>query len=287
MLHTQRAAVERVRDVRDVACREDAGHARLEVLVDEDAVVDGQPCRLGKLDPRGDADADDDQVAVDRAPVVELDALDARLAAERPQRGAGEQLDAVVAVDVGVQAADVATQNLLERDLGALDERDVASDLPRGGGHLRADPAGPDDRQAPRRPEPLPERVRVGEVTQREHALQAGAGDLHAARARAGRQQQTVIRQPLAVGERDLAGRRVDPGSRRFRFAARSRALRRSLRDARGPARAATRRADSPSRAGGARRAPRAPRPGGRCARRSPRSAGPRRPWRRRGRRRR
>ena len=147
VLDAQPAAVERVCDVGDVAGGEDAGNARLQVLVDEDAVVDREPGRLGELDARGDADADDDEVAVDRAPVVQLDALDARFPGEGLQAGAGEQLDAVVAVDLGVEAADLAAEDVLERDLGAFDDRDLASDLARGGGDLGADPAGSDDDQ--------------------------------------------------------------------------------------------------------------------------------------------
>src|SRR5215218_8364779 len=101
------------------------------MLVDENPVVDRQPGRLGELRARSDADADDYEVAVDRTPVLEFDALDVRVAHERPQPGAGEQLDAVVTVDLGVQSADLAPEDMLEWDLGALDDRDLAAELSR------------------------------------------------------------------------------------------------------------------------------------------------------------
>ena len=151
------------------------------------------PAHLGELDARGDADANDDEVAVDRAPVVELDALDARVPDEATQAGAGEQLDAVVAVDLRVQAADLAAEDVLERDLGAFDDRDVAADLPRRGGDLGPDPAGSDDDQVRAARQPRAQCVGVGEIAQRQHAVEVGAGDIETARARAGREQQAVV----------------------------------------------------------------------------------------------
>ena len=50
VLDADRAAEERVVRVRDVAGGEDVGVARAQVLVDDDAVVDREPGRLGELD---------------------------------------------------------------------------------------------------------------------------------------------------------------------------------------------------------------------------------------------
>ena len=69
MLDPEVAAVEGVVGVGDVAGGEDARGAGLEVLVDEDAVVDPEPGRLDQAGARGDADADDDEVGLDRGAV--------------------------------------------------------------------------------------------------------------------------------------------------------------------------------------------------------------------------
>ena len=58
---------------RDVARREDAGRARLEVLVDDDAPIDGESRFLGELDARLDADADDDDLGGERGAAGQRD----------------------------------------------------------------------------------------------------------------------------------------------------------------------------------------------------------------------
>ena len=79
-------AVEGVVGVGDVAGGEDAGRAGLQVLVDEDPVVDGEAGLRGELGARLHADADDDEVAVERAPVAGADALDRACRPRRPRR---------------------------------------------------------------------------------------------------------------------------------------------------------------------------------------------------------
>ena len=89
-------AVEGVVGVGDVAGGEDAGRAGLQVLVDEDAVVDGEPGLGGELGARLHADADDHEVALELASVAGADALDRRVALEGLDAGPEQHLHAVV-----------------------------------------------------------------------------------------------------------------------------------------------------------------------------------------------
>jgi hypothetical protein len=76
MLDADALTVEGMLGVGNVAGGEHAGHARLELLVDEDAVVQVEAGVRGELDPRLHANADDDEVAIDRAAVAGADTLD-------------------------------------------------------------------------------------------------------------------------------------------------------------------------------------------------------------------
>ena len=67
VLDADALAVEGVVGVGDVAGGEHAVRAGLQVLVDEDPVVDGDPGLLGELGARLHADADDHEVAVEHA----------------------------------------------------------------------------------------------------------------------------------------------------------------------------------------------------------------------------
>ena len=54
----------------DVTRGEDVRIGRTQVLVDDDSVVDLEAGRCGQLGARGDADANDDHIGVDRGPVA-------------------------------------------------------------------------------------------------------------------------------------------------------------------------------------------------------------------------
>ena len=137
-------AVEGVVGVGDVAGGEDARRAGLQVLVDEDAVVDGEPGLGGQPGARLHADADDHEVALELASVAGADALDRRVALEGLDAGPEQHLHAVVEVDVAVDGAHLGAEHALERDGEGVDDRDLEAALARRGGDLGADPAGPD-----------------------------------------------------------------------------------------------------------------------------------------------
>ena len=76
------APEERVEEVGHVAGGVDAGRARLEALVDDDAVVDSEAAAGEKVRVRDDADADDGHVGLDAEAALDLHVLEVVVAAE-------------------------------------------------------------------------------------------------------------------------------------------------------------------------------------------------------------
>src|SRR6185437_1506161 len=70
---------------RHVARGEDAGHAGLELLVDDDAAIDRETGLLRKFEARPDADADDDEIGGERRAIVECDLLGIDASGLRPR----------------------------------------------------------------------------------------------------------------------------------------------------------------------------------------------------------
>src|SRR5699024_10308613 len=91
------AAEDRVGVLDDVAGRPDRGVGGAQVLVDDDALGDLQPCLSGQVEAGLGAEADHDDVAADGGAVIEGDA-DVRIVLHGDLFGAppGQQLDAVV-----------------------------------------------------------------------------------------------------------------------------------------------------------------------------------------------
>ena len=102
-----------------------------------------------------DADADDHDVGLDDGAVVEADLLDPCTgpgATGDPRDADAEaDVDAVVAVQVGDDAAHLLAQATHDRCGERLDERDLETSLAGGGGDLGADEAGADDDHSARR----------------------------------------------------------------------------------------------------------------------------------------
>src|SRR4051812_31030726 len=63
----------RIRPARNIARCEDSALARFEILVNDDAMVQGEAGRLGQRNCWPDADAHDDQIGVERAAAAEAD----------------------------------------------------------------------------------------------------------------------------------------------------------------------------------------------------------------------
>jgi hypothetical protein len=78
------------------------------------------------------------------------------------------------------------------------------------GRNLRADPAGPDDDHRAAVVQPFAQRVGILHAAEIEDPVELCAGDLKPPRLGAGRQQEPVVPQPLAVVEFDFAARGVE-----------------------------------------------------------------------------
>ena len=130
------------------------------------------------------ADADDDEVALELAPVAGADALDRLVALEGLDAGSHQHLHAVVGVDVAVDGADLGAQHALERDRGRIDDGDLEAALTGRGGDLGADPAGPDHDDRAAAVQPFAQDVGVLDAAQVEHAVELAARESTAGAAR-------------------------------------------------------------------------------------------------------
>jgi hypothetical protein len=195
----------------DVARGEHARRAGLQPIVDDDPVIDGQPALGREASARRHADPDHDHVAVDDAAVARADALHGGRALERLDPGAEQHPDAVVQMDVAIHRADLATEHAFQRDVVGIDHRDVHAALPSRRRDLGTDPTRTDDDHRAALAQPRSKRIGVGNGAQIEHALERCAGDRQATRLRAGGDQQSVVPQPCAVGERELPGPGIQP----------------------------------------------------------------------------
>ena len=113
VLDAHALAVEGMVGVGDVAGGEHAGRGGPEVLVDQDPVVDHQARVGSEPSPRLHADADDDEVALDDATVAGAHALDGPVALEGLDVCLHQHRDAVLAVEVAVDGADLGAQDPL------------------------------------------------------------------------------------------------------------------------------------------------------------------------------
>ena len=120
---------------------------------------------------------------------------------------------AVLAVQRRELLAQLGAERAVERGRLRLDDGDGASGLPRGGGGLEADPAGPDDHDLHLRLERGPEGVGLLQGPQVEHVAQVGPGDGELPGRGAGGDRELVVGEPAAV-EGDRAGGAVDRGNR-------------------------------------------------------------------------
>ena len=177
-------------------------------------VADGQASRLGQLGPRSGAGADQDQVALDGAAFVDHDRLDPAVAAEGGDPGAEGEPDAVVGVQVAVDASDLGAEHPSQRDGVRADQGDVPAELAQGGGGLAADPAGPHHHNVLGPSRGGGEHVAVLAGAQVVDAGQVRPGQWQAARGGAGGQQEPLVADALARGQLQLVAGRGDRADR-------------------------------------------------------------------------
>ena len=168
------------------------------------------PAAAASSRPRTHADAEDDEVGVDRAV-----AGDDGLGLEPLDRRAAPHVDAVVAQRVADAGAEVGVDDG-ERLLGLLDDRRRAAALDVGLGHLQPDVAAADDDDPPAAVVGQGQQgLGVGEALHAADERQVDAGEVGAHRGAAGGDQQlveadTADRAGVLVEELDLAGVEVD-----------------------------------------------------------------------------
>ena len=119
----------------------------------------------------------------------------------------------MLGVQVGEDRAELRAEHGVQRGRRVLDDGHLGAVAAGGGGDLQADPARAGDHQVAVLPaeagQHVLEPLGVREAAQVVDTGQVGAGDVEAARFRAGGEQQLVVRQDGAVAQRDGAGRAV------------------------------------------------------------------------------
>src|SRR5205823_3665890 len=126
--------------------------ARTQASVDRDAVavrLDADGLQADALDARPTAGRDEQALAAQLAPVVELQDIVGAVAPGAGRVRAQDQLDAVATQDLAERFAQ--RRGLAgEQVLGALDDHDLAAEAAHGLRHLHADGPAAEDEQAAR-----------------------------------------------------------------------------------------------------------------------------------------
>ena len=113
----------RIGPARDVAGGKDAGDAGFEIGIDGDAAIDRKAGLLGQRQPRPHADADHDQIGLERAAALERRAL----AVDRGDGVAEMEDDAVLLMQRADEVAHRGSEHALHRPLFRRDDMDLDS----------------------------------------------------------------------------------------------------------------------------------------------------------------
>ncbi len=217
MLDPPPAAVERVEEVGDVAGGVDAGHVRLEALVDEDAVLERETAVREEVDVRYDTHADHGEIGFDAeaGPGLHMAQPALAIAPEAGHLLREQQLDTVFAIESGELVAQLARAELVEQSAAEMDHRDLQSDLAKGSGHLHPDEAAADHDRVLCRARRRADRLRIPKRAQSVDALEVRSRHRESTRGRAGREQQLLVVKRAGPG-RYRAGPGIDGGGRRL-----------------------------------------------------------------------
>ncbi|CAB4911822.1 unannotated protein [freshwater metagenome] len=211
-LQPHAAVVAGVEVVGAVAGGEDVRVLGPTVVVDDDAVLDGQPGVLRQLDVREDADTDDDEVGREELAAGESDAADTVVAFERLDADAEPEVDPLLSVDAVVERGDLGGGDALEDAFCDLDDRDLDAQLPQRRRGFETDVAGADDHRSLGRPEAVADGPDVGGVAQVVNACEVHPGDVQRSRSRAQAEDELVVAHGVAVVQRDGLGFSADSG---------------------------------------------------------------------------
>ncbi len=150
-----------------IADRRDIGVGGQQKLVNDDAVLDGEAGGGGELFVRHDADADDDEVGGQTAPILKHDMCDAAAIAAQPLNArAKAELDPSGAVRVGEIGRGVGANDAGHHPIDQLDDVYGLALAAGDRGEFEADEAGADDNAVLGRGETLPQILGLGEGAQ-------------------------------------------------------------------------------------------------------------------------
>ena len=225
--------------------------------VSQDAAVvqpaAAQP-RRGGLGP----DPDDEGVAGDAPPVIELDLVEGVAPVEAGDACREQDLDALLPVQLGEPSAELLSEDDGQGRRGGLDDRDLGAQTTRGRRDLLTDEPGAHDHHACTRAQRVTQPAGVGERAQLvDVGVVLGAGQ--PARGAAGGDEQLFVPEPCAIAQDDVAALGVEAPPRRRRGPARRRGRRTTGRGGTAASNGRARRRGTPWTTAGGRRARRAP----------------------------
>jgi hypothetical protein len=208
-------------------------------VVDGNSVVDIDPGVARQSVARRDADRDDGEVAIDRAPADGAYALQHAAALERIHALAEQQLDAVLRVHVAIEAPDLRPEDSLVRQVHRVDDGHLKTELAGGGRKLAADPAGAHHHDVAAPIQEGAQGVAVSQRSQVVDPIEVRTRDRDSPRLGAGAQEQPVEPELPAVAEADRRGGGVNRGDDRLGQVTRSRDRPERRADRRSPRHAA------------------------------------------------
>src|SRR5665213_630099 len=195
-----------VRPACDVASREDASDAGLEIFIDDNAAINLEPRLFRQRDRRPHADPDDDEVGLKAFSAFQRHAL----VVYRRRCRAEVERHAVALMEIAQEIPDLWSQYFLHQDRLGPDYMDF--DIP-GTKRCRAletNEAGADHNRTLRHQSAGDQRAAVSQSPQVMHVWESRPGDAETDWLGSGRKQQRVIGMTAAIGEMNLSGRRVD-----------------------------------------------------------------------------
>ena len=195
----------------DVAGGMDIGIGGPAEDIDDDAVIDLEARLLRQLGVGDDADADDDRVGVERPAVGTHHAAHPAIALEPFDADAGQHLDAVGAMHIGEEAADLGIGDAAEQHVLQFDDGDLAPPGAGGRRHLEPDEAAADDDDGGVRGQRLADRQRIVDAAEIMDPVEFGAGQRQPSHPPARGQQKLVIVKGLAIAEPEAVRLRLDP----------------------------------------------------------------------------
>ncbi len=164
------------------------------------------PACSGEHKARPDADPDHDQIGLDHAAALQRGAFAVELF-----HGVLEvKVDAVLFMQRADEIAHLGAEHTLHRPLLGRNHMHLQLARPQGGRDFEANEAGADHQRALRAARRLDDGAAVGNGAQGVHVRLVRARNLQFDRLGAGREQQPVERQLVAIAERDGARLRID-----------------------------------------------------------------------------